>query len=81
MDYELIGRQHYGRVGDLSDELWNETSVKSSVAFLHRHKACRLKEVLVFASLFSESRPNYLCRRKEAKTKSIFQDYSFFCIL
>lgn len=67
MDYELIGRQHYGRVGDLSDELWNETSVKSRVAFLYRYQTCRLKEVLVFASLFSESGPNDLCRRQEKK--------------
>lgn len=65
MDYKLIGRQHYSRVGDLSDELWNETSVKSSVAFLYRHEACCLKEVLVFTSLFSESCPNDLWRRRE----------------
>lgn len=53
MDNELIGGQHYGCVGDLSEELWNESSVKSGVSLFHRHKARRLKEVLVFVSLFS----------------------------
>lgn len=67
MDNELICGQHYGCVGDLSDKLWNESSVKSSVAFFHRHKARRLKEVLVFASLFSESRPNDLWKKHQER--------------
>lgn len=37
MDNEFIRREDDGRVGDLSDQLWNQSSVKSCVAFLHRY--------------------------------------------
>lgn len=59
---QLVGGQHDGRVGDLSDELRDQSSVKSSVALLHCHQPRRLEEVPVFAALFSESGPDHLVR-------------------
>lgn len=60
VDNELIGGEHYSRVGNLPNELWNESSVKSSIALLHRHQAGRLEKVFIFATLFSQPRPNDL---------------------
>lgn len=37
VDNELVSGQRDGCVGDLSNELWNESSVKGGVALLHRH--------------------------------------------
>lgn len=60
VDNELIGGEHNSRVGNLPDELWNESSIKSGVALLHCHQAGRLEKVFVFAALFSQPRPNDL---------------------
>lgn len=65
MDNELIGGEHYGRVGDLPNKLRNESSIKRCVALLNRYQARCLEEVLVFAALFSESCPYDLWRETE----------------
>lgn len=70
VDDELIGGEHYSRVGNLPDKLWNESSVKSSVALLHCHQTGRLEKVFVFAALFSQSCPNDLWKKTRKRRVS-----------
>lgn len=73
VDNELICGEHYSSVGNLPNELWNESSIKSSVALLHCHQAGRLEKVFIFAALFSQPRPNDLWGGKTGKTVSDHQ--------
>ncbi len=52
VDDELVGAHHDGRIGDLSDQMCGESSVKSSIAFLSKHQAETLEERAVLGTFF-----------------------------
>lgn len=67
MDNEFISREDDGCVGDLSDKLWNESSIKSSIAFFHCYQPPGLEEIFVLAAFLTQPRSDDLCEGKKTK--------------
>lgn len=69
VDNEFVSGEDNGCVGDLSDQLWNQSSVKSCVAFLHRYQPPSLEEIFVFAAFLPQPRSDDLCGDKTKQAR------------
>lgn len=69
MDNEFVSREDDGCVRDLSDKLWNESSIKSSITFLHCYQPPGLEEIFVLAAFLTQPRSDDLCEEKSKTIK------------
>lgn len=69
MDNEFVRGEDDGCVGDLSEQLWNESSVKRCITFLHPNQPPGLEEISILAAFFTQPRPNDLCGEQGLNSK------------